>query len=227
VVAADADDLVQPLAGLGELGDLPDDAVPLLDQPGQHGRRGDAGVHAREELDDVLAGQPGGVELLDEVHRSTALSGYLRCPLGLRSASRRNRGLGRQFAQQLVERGAAKVYATSRRPELVDVPGVEVLRVDVTDPESVTAAAAAAGDVSLLVNNAGITTRANLVTGDLADVRREMDTHFYGTLSVVRAFAPVLARNGGGGIVNVLSALSWFPPTARTPTPRPRRRRGA
>jgi NAD(P)-dependent dehydrogenase (short-subunit alcohol dehydrogenase family) len=81
--------------------------------------------------------------------------------------------------------------------------------------------------VSLLVNNAGITTRANLVTGDLADVRREMDTHFYGTLSVVRAFAPVLARNGGGGIVNVLSALSWFPPTARTPTPRPRRRRGA
>ena len=121
-----------------------------------------------------------------------------------------NRGLGRQFAQQLLERGAAKVYATSRRPELVDVPGVEVLRVDVTDPESVAAAAAAAGDVSLLVNNAGITTGANLVTGDLAEIRREMDTHFYGTLGVVRAFAPVLARNGGGGIVNVLSALSWF-----------------
>ncbi|MGY1838774.1 MULTISPECIES: SDR family oxidoreductase [unclassified Modestobacter] len=121
-----------------------------------------------------------------------------------------NRGLGRHFARQLVERGAAKVYATSRRPELVDVPGVEVLRVDVTDPESVSAAAAASGDVSLLVNNAGITTGANLVTGDLAEIRREMDTHFYGTLGVVRAFAPVLARNGGGGIVNVLSALSWF-----------------
>ncbi|MBB3677671.1 SDR family oxidoreductase [Modestobacter versicolor] len=121
-----------------------------------------------------------------------------------------NRGLGRHFAQQLLERGAARVYATSRRPELVDVPGVEVLRVDVTDPASVAAAAAAAGDVTLLVNNAGITTGANLVTGDLADVRREMDTHFYGTLGVVRAFAPVLARNGGGGIVNVLSALSWF-----------------
>ena len=60
-----------------------------------------------------------------------------------------NRGLGRQFAQQLVERGA-KVYATSRRPELIDLPGVEVLRVDITDPESVAAAAAAAGDVSLL-----------------------------------------------------------------------------
>ncbi|OMQ15853.1 short-chain dehydrogenase [Modestobacter sp. VKM Ac-2676] len=121
-----------------------------------------------------------------------------------------NRGLGRQFAQQLVERGAAKVYATSRRPELIDVPGVEVLRLDITDPESVAAAAAAAGDVTLLVNNAGLTTRADLVTGDLADVRLEMETHFFGTLNVIRAFAPVLARNGGGGIVNVLSALSWF-----------------
>ena len=121
-----------------------------------------------------------------------------------------NRGLGRQFAQQLLERGAAKVYATSRRPELVDVPGVEVLRLDVTDPESITAAAAAAGDVTLLVNNAGITTRADLVTGDLADVRLEMETHFFGTLGVIRAFAPVLARNGGGAIANVLSALSWF-----------------
>jgi NAD(P)-dependent dehydrogenase (short-subunit alcohol dehydrogenase family) len=121
-----------------------------------------------------------------------------------------NRGLGRQFAQQLLERGATKVYATSRRPELIDVPGVEVLRLDVTDPESVAAAAAAAGDVTLVVNNAGISTGANLVTGDLAEIRREMDTHFYGTLGVVRAFAPVLARNGGGGIVNVLSALSWF-----------------
>ena len=121
-----------------------------------------------------------------------------------------NRGLGREFAQQLLERGAAKVYATSRRPELVDVPGVEVLRLDVTDPESIAAAAAAAGDVTLLVNNAGITTRSDLVTGDLADVRLEMETHFFGTLGVVRAFAPVLARNGGGAIANVLSALSWF-----------------
>lgn len=121
-----------------------------------------------------------------------------------------NRGLGRQFAQQLLDRGAAKVYATSRRPEHVDVPGVEVLRLDVTDPESIAAAAAAAGDVTLLVNNAGITTGSNLVTGDLAEIRREMETHFFGTLGVIRAFAPVLARNGGGAIANVLSALSWF-----------------
>jgi NAD(P)-dependent dehydrogenase (short-subunit alcohol dehydrogenase family) len=120
-----------------------------------------------------------------------------------------NRGIGRHFAQALLERGAAKVYATSRRPDLVDVPGVEVLRLDVTDPESIATAAAAATDVTLLVNNAGISTGTDLVTGDLADVRLEMETHFFGTLGVVRAFAPALAANGGGAIVNVLSALSW------------------
>lgn len=121
-----------------------------------------------------------------------------------------NRGIGRRFALQLLERGAAKVYATARRPELVDVPGVEVLPLDITDEASVAAAAAAATDVTLLVNNAGIATQGSLVSGDLTDARREMDTHFWGTLAMVRAFTPVIEANGGGGIVNVLSALSWF-----------------
>ncbi|WP_113704464.1 SDR family oxidoreductase [Nonomuraea lactucae] len=121
-----------------------------------------------------------------------------------------NRGIGRQFARQLLERGATKVYATARRPELVDVPDVEVLPLDITDQASVAAAAQAAGDVSLLVNNAGINTFHNLLTGDPTAVRLEMETHFFGTLNVVRAFAPALAANGGGAILNVLSALSWF-----------------
>lgn len=121
-----------------------------------------------------------------------------------------NRGIGRRFAVQLLERGAAKVYATARRPELVDISGVEVLPLDITDEASVAAAAAAATDVTLLVNNAGIATQGSLVTGDLTDVRREMDTHFWGNLAMVRAFAPVIEHNGGGAIVNVLSALSWF-----------------
>ncbi len=120
-----------------------------------------------------------------------------------------NRGLGRQFALQLRERGA-KVYATARNPERIDLPGVNVLQLDITDPASVTAAAAAAGDVSLLINNAGTATNQNLVTGDLEKIRLEMDTHYFGTLSMVRAFAPILAKNGGGAILNVLSALSWF-----------------
>lgn len=121
-----------------------------------------------------------------------------------------NRGIGRHFAQQLVARGAGKVYATARRPELVDLPGVEVLRLDITDDVSIAAAAAAAGDVTLLINNAGLATGQNLVAGDLAKIRLEMETHYFGTLSAVRAFAPILAANGGGAILNVLSALSWF-----------------
>jgi NAD(P)-dependent dehydrogenase (short-subunit alcohol dehydrogenase family) len=121
-----------------------------------------------------------------------------------------SRGLGRQFAQQLLDRGAAKVYATARRPEQVDIPGAEVLGLDITDPASVTAAAAAAGDVTLLVNNAGVATRHDLVTGDLDKIRLELDTSFYGTLAKVRAFAPVLAAGGGGAVLNVMSAMSWL-----------------
>jgi NAD(P)-dependent dehydrogenase (short-subunit alcohol dehydrogenase family) len=121
-----------------------------------------------------------------------------------------NRGIGRRVAGQLMERGAAKVYATARNPASVDIPGVEVLRLDVTDRATIAAAAAAAPDVTLLVNNAGISTGTNLVTGSLDAIRLEMDTHYFGTLDVVRAFAPVLATNGGGAILNMLSALSWF-----------------
>jgi NAD(P)-dependent dehydrogenase (short-subunit alcohol dehydrogenase family) len=121
-----------------------------------------------------------------------------------------NRGLGRQFATHLLERGAAKVYATARKPESVTIPGVEVIALDLLEPSTIQAAAAIAGDVTLLVNNAGVSTYQNLVRGDLAEVRREMETHFYGTLGVTRAFADILGRNGGGAIVNVLSALSWF-----------------
>jgi NAD(P)-dependent dehydrogenase (short-subunit alcohol dehydrogenase family) len=121
-----------------------------------------------------------------------------------------NRGIGRHFAQLLLERGAGKVYATARTPDSIDMPGVETLRLDVTDPASIAAVASAATDVDLLINNAGVSTYTNLVTGDLDKIRLEMDTHFYGTLGMIRAFAPVLAANGGGAIVNVLSALSWF-----------------
>jgi len=123
-----------------------------------------------------------------------------------------NRGIGRQFVLELLERGARKVYATARRPEQLDLddPRVVPLRLDLLDHSSVVAAAQTADDVTLLVNNAGIATGATLVTGDLAEIRREMDTHFWGTLDVTRTFSPVLAANGGGAIVNVLSALSWF-----------------
>ena len=120
-----------------------------------------------------------------------------------------NRGIGRQFAAQLLERGAT-VYAAARNPASIDLPGARVLALDITDADAVAAAARAAGDVNLLVNNAGISTGANLLDADLDGVRADMDVNFWGTLSMVRAFAPVLARNGGGAIANVSSALSWF-----------------
>ncbi len=119
-----------------------------------------------------------------------------------------NRGLGRQFAAELLARGAT-VYAAAREPASIDLPGVRPVALDITDPDAVAAAAALARDVDLLVNNAGISTGSPLL-GDLAGVRAEMDVNFWGTLSMVRAFAPVLAANGGGAIVNVASALSWF-----------------
>jgi NAD(P)-dependent dehydrogenase (short-subunit alcohol dehydrogenase family) len=118
-----------------------------------------------------------------------------------------NRGIGRHLAAQLVERGA-KVYATARRPESIDLDGVGVFALDISDPDSVAAAARVAGDVNLLVNNAGI--KGGALLGDLQAVRAALDVNFWGTLSMARAFAPVLAANGGGAIVNIASSASWF-----------------
>lgn len=120
-----------------------------------------------------------------------------------------NRGFGRHLATQLVARGAT-VYAASRKLESVDIPGAIPIQLDITDPVSVAAAAAIAQDVTLLINNAGIGTGASLLTGDLADIRLEFDTHLFGTLDVTRAFVPVIEANGGGAILNVLSVLSWI-----------------
>ncbi|MEU5275605.1 SDR family oxidoreductase [Streptomyces asoensis] len=122
-----------------------------------------------------------------------------------------NRGLGRHLAAQLVERGA-KVYAAARRPETIDLPGVTPLPLDVTDEESVRAAARVASDATLLINNAGISTATQLLNGDLDAVRLEMETNFFGPLTLTRAFAPVIEGNGGGAVLNVLSVLSWLHP---------------
>ncbi|MFI5506278.1 SDR family oxidoreductase [Mycobacterium sp. NPDC051804] len=125
-----------------------------------------------------------------------------------------NRGLGRHLAAELVARGA-KVYAAARRPETVDLPGVVPIQLDVTDPESIRRAATVADDVTVLVNNAGISTRATLLDGPIDDIRAEMETHYFGTLNVSRAFVPVIERNGGGAVLNVLSVLAWaHPPTS-------------
>lgn len=122
-----------------------------------------------------------------------------------------NRGFGRHLAAQLVERGA-KVYGTARRPETVDVPGVIPLLLDVTDEASIREATRVASDTTLLINNAGISTGATLLGGDMTEVRRDMETNYFGPLATTRSFAPVIEANGGGAVLNVLSALSWFHP---------------
>jgi NAD(P)-dependent dehydrogenase (short-subunit alcohol dehydrogenase family) len=120
-----------------------------------------------------------------------------------------NRGLGRAIAAELLARGAT-VYAGARHPDRVDLAGVKPVALDITDPASVAAAADALGDVTLLVNNAGSATGADLLGGDLDRIRLEMDTHYFGTLATIRAFAPRIEANGGGAILNILSVLSWL-----------------
>jgi NAD(P)-dependent dehydrogenase (short-subunit alcohol dehydrogenase family) len=121
-----------------------------------------------------------------------------------------NRGLGRAIVQELLDRGAAKVYATSRSPFTFDDERVVTLVVDVTDDASVAAAAEVAGDVSILVNNAGIYGNTPVLTAPFEEIQSELDTNFYGILRVTRAFAPILAENESSSVLNILSALSWL-----------------
>ncbi len=122
-----------------------------------------------------------------------------------------NRGLGEVYARELVAAGAAKVYGAARNPAQVTEPGVTPIALDITDAQRVTEVAAQCADVSLLVNNAGVL-KYSTFTGapNLDAARAEMETNYFGTLSMCRAFAPVLAANGGGAIVNMLSVTSFY-----------------
>src|ERR1700727_3295122 len=121
------------------------------------------------------------------------------------------RGLGRVFARELVSRGAARVYVGARDPAAVTEPGVTAVALDITDPARVAQVAEQYPDVSLLVNNAGVMTASTFIGAPSLDAaRREMETNYFGTLSMCRAFAPVLAASGGGAIVNMLSVTSFY-----------------
>jgi NAD(P)-dependent dehydrogenase (short-subunit alcohol dehydrogenase family) len=120
-----------------------------------------------------------------------------------------NRGLGRELVNALLRRGAGKVYAASRTEAEWSDGRVVPLRLDVTDPLQVASAARVAGDTVLLINNAGVNrNRPLLAAPDLDAARAEMETNYFGTLAMCRAFAPLMARHGGGCIVNVLSAAA-------------------
>ena len=123
-----------------------------------------------------------------------------------------SRGLGKAFVDELLGRGVRKVYAAARTPEALDRidPRVVPIRLDVTDPAGIAAAAAHVDDLTVLINNAGISTGTSLNSGDLELVRAEFETNFYGPLVVTRTLAPIIAGNGGGAILNVASVLSWI-----------------
>lgn len=121
-----------------------------------------------------------------------------------------NRGIGAALAAAFVRAGARKVYGAARHPEAVKTPGVIPLELDVTNPDDVAAAVRTAGDVNVLINNAGATQRVPLLEpGALTAARELFETNTLGVLSLSSAFAPTLKGNGGGTIVNILSALSW------------------
>ena len=121
-----------------------------------------------------------------------------------------NRGFGRALVDELLDRGAAKVYATARTPHAPRDGRILPLVLDVTDDRSVAAAAHAAPDVSIVVNNAGVLLKTALLDSPIDDIHRELETNLFGMIRVTRAFAPVLARHDSSALVNVLSVLSWL-----------------
>jgi NAD(P)-dependent dehydrogenase (short-subunit alcohol dehydrogenase family) len=121
------------------------------------------------------------------------------------------RGLGRVLARDLVERGARIVYGAARNPASVTEPGVTPITLDITDPANVARVAEQCREVDLLINNAGVMTLSPMIGAPALDgARLELETNYFGTLSMCRAFAPVLGANGGGALVNILSIVSWF-----------------
>lgn len=125
-----------------------------------------------------------------------------------------NGGIGQQFVEALLTTGAARIYVCARNTEKVadlislNPERIIPIQLEVTDSQSVNAAAAQCQDVTLLVNNAGISRNQGVIAApSLDDARAEIEVNYFGMLSLCRAFAPILKQNGGGAIVNVLSLL--------------------
>jgi NAD(P)-dependent dehydrogenase (short-subunit alcohol dehydrogenase family) len=120
-----------------------------------------------------------------------------------------NRGIGKAIAEELLARGAAKVYAGVRDPASVSDPRLTPVALDVTDPGRFAELAEQLGDVTLVVNNAGIGRPGLPLQATLDNARAELETNYLSLVTSTQAFAPVLAANGGGAFINVLSVVSW------------------
>ncbi len=122
-----------------------------------------------------------------------------------------NRGIGLAFAKAFLARGAKKVYAGSRDPAKINLAGVTPIQLDVNSADDAQAAAKLAKDVTIVVNNAGIANLGSFMADNAeAVLRSHLEPNVLGPLRVSRAFAPVLAHNGGGALVNVASIASWI-----------------
>jgi NAD(P)-dependent dehydrogenase (short-subunit alcohol dehydrogenase family) len=124
-----------------------------------------------------------------------------------------NGGLGQALAAELKARNVAKLYVSARSlaaaESVASAVGGIPLQLDITDPASVAAAAATASDLTLLINNGAVNHNTALLKApDLTIAREEMEVNYFGTLSMCRAFAPILKANGGGTIVNVLTVIA-------------------
>ena len=119
------------------------------------------------------------------------------------------RGIGKAIVEEFLHRGAAKVYATARAPKPSADPRVVSVQLDVTRSDSVAALAVTASDADIVINNAGTLGASNLLTSDIEEVRAVFETNYFGALRVAKAFAPILADNGGGALVDISSVLSW------------------
>jgi len=120
------------------------------------------------------------------------------------------RGLGKAVVDEFLRRGAAKVYATARAPKPSGDPRVVSVELDVTKPDSVAALAAKALDADIVINNAGVLGAPKLLDSDIEEVKAVFETNYFGALRVAKAFAPVLADNGGGALVDISSVLAWL-----------------
>lgn len=122
-----------------------------------------------------------------------------------------NGGIGSHFVHQALARGASKVYASARTPRDWDDERIVPLTLDVTDPASIAAAAAAASDVTVLINNAGASVSSpGILSHTDEEIRSNVETNFLGPLFLARAFAPLLSGRPGAAIIDIHSALSWF-----------------
>jgi NAD(P)-dependent dehydrogenase (short-subunit alcohol dehydrogenase family) len=120
-----------------------------------------------------------------------------------------NRGIGKAFADALLDRGATKVYAAVRDVATVTDPRLVPIQLDVTDPDRIAVVARELDDVEVVVNNAGVLHVSVPLSASLDTARVELETNYLSLVSMTQAFAPVLERNGGGAFVNVLSVFAW------------------